>query len=316
MYSIISEIENLIIGMKNKTILTPDGEYYSSGTIRGWETNSNSIAEFISTSGVDENISGLNFRWAEDYRLYLLNKGYAKNSISQKLSIVKALAKRLYRDERIKYDGSGIRCGMETTTAVFVTIDEIKILLELDLSTTPGLERIRDIFVCQCFLGLRVGDMMRFLQKSKLYLKCINGKQFFELKTNKTQNTVVIPASTIVLQLCEKRNYEWGGGVTQQYYHRTIREIIPKTEIERDIIYNRTEGGERIERVVKFSSIVGTHTARRTFATNSYLAGINPLDIMKITGHKSFNSFYKYIRCENTQVALRLAEHEFFNLEF
>ncbi|WP_367890404.1 2Fe-2S iron-sulfur cluster-binding protein [Polaribacter cellanae] len=41
--------------------------------------------------------------------------------------------------------------------------------------------------------------------------------------------------------------------------------------------------------------------------------GINSLDIMKITGHKSFFSLMNYIRCENLEIVLKLSEHEFFN---
>ena len=41
---------------------------------------------------------------------------------------------------------------------------------------------------------------------------------------------------------------------------------------------------------------VTSHTCRRSFCTNEFLAG-TPVDlIMKISGHKSLRDFYKYIR--------------------
>ena len=99
------------------------------------------------------------------------------------------------------------------------------------------------------------------------------------------------------------------------YYNRTLKEIVSETTIEKEVLFHRTEGGERIERVKLFSEMIGSHTARRTFASNAYLMGIDPLDVMKITGHKSYNSFFKYLRCENLGVAMRISTHEFFNLE-
>jgi len=34
--------------------------------------------------------------------------------------------------------------------------------------------------------------------------------------------------------------------------------------------------------------------------------------LKKAVGHKSFNSFIRYIRCDNIEVALRIAKHDFF----
>lgn len=41
--------------------------------------------------------------------------------------------------------------------------------------------------------------------------------------------------------------------------------------------------------------LVGSHTARRTFATNNLLKGIKTSEIRRATGHKSESAFEKYI---------------------
>ena len=56
-----------------------------------------------------------------------------------------------------------------------------------------------------------------------------------------------------------------------------------------------------------------TYTARRSFATNAYLAGLPPISIMKITGHKTESSFMKYIKISEKENAIQLKGHEFFN---
>jgi len=58
--------------------------------------------------------------------------------------------------------------------------------------------------------------------------------------------------------------------------------------------------------------LIKTRTARRTDATNMYLAGIPTIDIMKITGHKTEREFLNYIRISKKQTAENLINHEYF----
>jgi hypothetical protein len=58
--------------------------------------------------------------------------------------------------------------------------------------------------------------------------------------------------------------------------------------------------------------LIVTHTARRSFCTNAYLAGVDKLDIMAISTHKTESSFMKYIKVTKQQHADRLAAHPFF----
>lgn len=299
--------------MEQKTVLTPDDNFYKHMTINNLKSKINTFRKYLSN---DIPLSNITYQWCEGYKLYLLHAGYARNSISNIFSVLKAFIKRMHLTDKMKYDGAGILTRPEITTAVFTSVDEIKKLLDINLSQTPGIERIRDIYVCQCFLGLRVGDMIKFVNKCLLYLKEINGVQIFEIPTNKTGEIVVIPASKIVLDICHRRNFDFGTKLTQQYYYQVMKQIIKMSDFDRPVIFIRTEGGERVNKEVMFSSLVGPQTASRSFATNSYLAGVPVLDIMKIPGNKSFNSFYRYIRCENTSIALRLSQHEFFNLDF
>ena len=59
--------------------------------------------------------------------------------------------------------------------------------------------------------------------------------------------------------------------------------------------------------------LVSTHTARRSGATNMYIAVIPTLAIMKITGHKTEKAFLKYIKISEEENAEMLAKHCFFN---
>jgi integrase len=58
---------------------------------------------------------------------------------------------------------------------------------------------------------------------------------------------------------------------------------------------------------VEFYNEVSSHTARRSFATNAILAGIDMSLIMKITGHTTESQFRKYVRLDDVLAASKSA---------
>ncbi|MBD0374207.1 MAG: hypothetical protein ICV51_01065 [Flavisolibacter sp.] len=53
-------------------------------------------------------------------------------------------------------------------------------------------------------------------------------------------------------------------------------------------------------------NLITSHTCRRSFCTNEFLAGTPVLLIMKISGHKKEKDFYKYIRITAEEAALKI----------
>ena len=53
---------------------------------------------------------------------------------------------------------------------------------------------------------------------------------------------------------------------------------------------------------------ITSHTCRRSFCTNEFLAGTPVELIMKISGHKSIKDFYKYIRITPEEAAQKIKE--------
>lgn len=307
----IHHFEILIKKMVNKEIITSHGTFYSEGTIMSYETKLGIFFKYERYLGQTISLKDINLQWCEDFGLWLVKQNYAKNSIAEIMGKLKAFLRRANKQGLCAFNGSGVITSQEITTAVYSTMTDIKVLANMSFSN-EGEERIRDVYVCQCFIGLRRADAIKLLCDLKRYVIEVDNKRFLKIKTSKTGEEVVIPLSPIIESIMERRGYDFGKPFTQQYYSKTLKHIVAKSSIDREIMFNRTEGGIMRERVMMYSELICTHTARRTFATNAYLAGINPLDIMKITGHRSFCSFNRYIRCDNLAVALRLSEHEFF----
>jgi integrase len=100
--------------------------------------------------------------------------------------------------------------------------------------------------------------------------------------------------------------------ISNQKMNKYLKEIGNRAGLKQTVTISITKGGMRMDRNYKKFELITVHTARRSFATNMFLAGITTISIMKITGHKTEKSFLKYIRISQEDNALKLAEHPFF----
>jgi integrase len=98
---------------------------------------------------------------------------------------------------------------------------------------------------------------------------------------------------------------------SQQAFGATIKRICQKV-INSEVMYERTFGKTVVRKRVKKYTLISSHTARRTGATNMYLAGIPTFRIMLLTGHTTEKSFFRYIRIQKEENARMLSEHPFF----
>jgi integrase len=295
-------------------VLTPDGNKYSPNTSKNYATDIK-ILKLFEQETETIFLEDISIKWATDFNIWMMDKEYSKNTIAGTLQRIKAVLRRLKQEGKGTFDGSGIRAATEETTAVFNTIEEIKVLLEADFADTPGYDRVRDIYVIHCFLGLRFSDLSILLENPKNFLRDMGGKLYFEIKTQKTGEIVFIPISRTVKQVCERYQWNFGEIFSYQYYNEAIKEIAKRAGITENIVYSRTEGGKRIDTIIPKYELMSSHTARRTFATNAHLSGLSERDIMMITGHKTTTSFYRYIRSNPMQSAIKIANHDFFNID-
>ena len=295
-------------------VLTPDGNKYSPNTAKNYQTDLKALKAFQEETGTIY-LEDISIKWAEDFNIWMMDNGYSKNTIAGTLQRIKAVLRRLKHEGVGTFDGSGIRAATEQTTTVFNTIEELRTLLEADFADTPGYDRVRDIYVIHCFLGLRFSDLAVLLENPKNYLREMGGKLYFEIKTQKTGEVVFIPVSRSVKQVCERYQWNFGELFSYQYYNEAIKEIARRAGLTTPVIFSRTEGGKRVDKTIPKYELMSSHTARRTFATNAHLSGIAERDIMLITGHKTTSSFYKYIRSSSMENAIKIANHNFFNLD-
>lgn len=189
----------------------------------------------------------------------------------------------------------------EEVDAEYLNWDEIEQMKSVDLSNYPHLQPYRDDFVFGCLTGLRFSDF------SVLEKPDIRG-DFLYKKQQKSSHWVVIPLRKAAREILENRFENNYTPLTNAEFNRHIKIVARLAKIIDPIKHTYRKGNKKISEVKPKCEWVTTHTCRRSFCTNEFLAGTPVELIMKISGHKSSKDFYKYIRITPEQAAQKMKE--------
>ncbi|WP_439184765.1 phage integrase SAM-like domain-containing protein [Carboxylicivirga taeanensis] len=186
---------------------------------------------------------------------------------------------------------------------VYLNLDELDCIKNL---TLKGLEEIVcDWFLIGAFTGLRYSDW----SKVNLHTETDG---VMSISTTKTKTVARIPIHPIVKQLKCKYKDNLPALPPIQTVNAVIKQIAKKAGIDTMIDVEELRGGELTHRKIPKYRLIASHTARRSLATNLLKSGSAPVDIMKITGHKTLASFERYIRISEQESIGRLKKSAFF----
>ena len=240
---------------------------------------------------------------------YLQSKEYSPNTIGTRIKVLKTFLSDAYErglHNNLDYKKKAFKKPSEDTKAVYLNEKELDKLYKHDLSRDSRLENVRDWFLIASYTGLRFSDFSR-LTRDNIQ------KENIEILTQKTLTPVVIPLHTYVKAILEKYDYNLPKVISNQKFNKYIKEVCIAAKIDDIVLVNETKGVLRTSKTEKKADLVSAHTARRSFATNAFLAGVPPIQIMKITGHKTEKAFMTYIKISESENAKKLQLHPFFN---
>lgn len=170
-------------------------------------------------------------------------------------------------------------------TPIYIKDEEVLHLADFDFSNNKHLETQRDIFIFQCCIGCRVGDLMKMTPGN-----IINGAvEYIASKTaDERPNTIRVPLSERALNIIDKYKEEVKDGqllpfISQQKYNEALKEIFKAAGITRLVTrLNPTTG---IEEKVGIDTIATSHMARRTFVGNLYKKVKDQNLVGSLSGH-------------------------------
>lgn len=249
-----------------------------------------------------------------DFKDFLNKKGYSQNTVAKHIITLKTFINEAFErgyTDSLAHKSKRFRAVQVQTDEIYLTDEELDELFKLDLSKTPHLDRVRDLFLVGCYTGLRFSDFTNIQPEN------IDGA-YIEIKSEKTNIDTVIPIHPVVNAIMQKYEGKYINclppAISNQKFNEYIKEVCTKCKLLNKVIKikNTPKGNDKtgmslIKSVPKYTQ-VSSHTARRSFATNQYNKGISANILMKITGHKTERSFYTYIRVTPKENAQRLRE--------
>lgn len=239
------------------------------------------------------NFDTINMEFYNLFVEYLENKNYKTNYIGKQIITLKTILNSATIDgvnTNLKYKSKEFQSLLEDTNKIYLTLNELKEIEDLDLSNNPRLDKARDLFLLLCYTGQRVQSLTDIVNPKK------RDDNYIRLKQGKTSKLVSIPILPPVRKILNK--YEKLSAITDQRLNNYIKEVcqmLPSLN-ETETTLTKKLGMTYYSKVPKYK-LVSTHTGRRSFSTNFYLNGKFPISvIMKITGHSKETTFFKYIR--------------------
>ena len=179
-------------------------------------------------------------------------------------------------------------------TPIYLTAEEVNQIFAMDFSDTPSLEVQRDIFVFQCSVGCRVGDMMRLTKRDVIN----DAIEYIPQKTIKENaKTVTVPlnkkAKAIIAKYKDCPGEQLLPFVASQNYNYAIKEILKKAGITR--LVTTLNQLTRKEEKRPIYEVASSHMARRTFIGNLYKQVQDQHMISSVTGHSdNSRAFVRY----------------------
>lgn len=234
-----------------------------------------------------------------DYVTYLRDVKEMRNStIGKQLSFLKwflrwAFKKGLHQNNA--YDSYKPKLKSTQKKIIFLTWEELNKLREFEIpAAKQALDRVRDVFLFQCFTGLRYSDVFN-LRRSD-----IKGDHI-EVTTVKTSDSLIIELNNHSKAILDKyKDVAFEDDkvlpvITNQKMNDYLKELAELAGIDEPVRQTYYRGNECIDEVTPKYALLGTHAGRRTFICNALALGIPPQVVMKWTGHSDYKAMKPYI---------------------
>lgn len=170
---------------------------------------------------------------------------------------------------------------------------ELKILEDIVLNN-PYHDRVRDVFLFQCYTGARYSDVHACKQQD-IFQK--DDMQVWEYIDEKTGKNITVPLINKALDLLEK--YKELPTPIPRYSNQKMNDVLKI--IAKEAKLNRTvklvyhNDNRKSEKHLPLHELISTHMARKTFVSLSVQMGIPERWVREISGHKDERSFRRYL---------------------
>lgn len=157
----------------------------------------------------------------------------------------------------------------------FLTEEEIGLLESYEFES-KRLTQVRDVFVFNCYVGLRYSDLER-LRKDHIIDDVI------EMIAYKNQNEIYAPLLPESTRILEKYDYKLPI-ISEQKYNDYLKEVCELAEINKEVEVIKTKSGNKTYEYPPKWQLISSHIAVKTFISLCGKKGISAKVVSEITG--------------------------------
>ncbi|HZX73306.1 MAG TPA: phage integrase SAM-like domain-containing protein [Cyclobacteriaceae bacterium] len=277
------------------------GVKLTANTIKSKQQTLNKLADFALDTGFKPTFQNLDKEFYSKFVNYLENQSAHRkdvpdlkpNSVGKHIKEVKAILREADDQGKIEVNQSYLKKSFSVirkpSPSISLNIEDLEKIRALKLKGSKAANR--DVFVMACFVGARHSDWKQIHPDN---VETDGKEEALGINQQKTQNKIFVPIHPVVKKIWR----QYGGNPPK---------VISSNKLAEDIraICKDADLGEKY-------TAISTHTARRSFATNSYLAGMDVHQIMNCTGHKTEASFLNYLKLEGKDKARLAGKSKFF----
>jgi len=272
---------------KGKLTKTPN-------TIKGQTTVKNYLEFFCKENAIEITFAKIDDDFFEQLRDYsYLTKKMKQNYFAKVIKVLKSFlnwaTEKGYNTIR---DFEKFKASEHDIDIIYLTFEELMKLYEKDFDT-DRLSQVRDFYCMGCFTGLRFSDL------SKLHLANISEDHIIlSIQKTKTQNHAIKlnKYAKAILDKYKGTIYEPLPVISPQKFNEYIKDCCELAEITQPFTIHWFVGNKKNTLTQPKCKFITSHTARKTFITNSLLLGMEPKAIKKIANIKKDAVLDKYMK--------------------
>jgi site-specific recombinase XerD len=222
-------------------------------------------------------------------------KGLNTQTTAKYLGTVKMFLNWAYLNKynsNLEYKEFKIKQQPKTIKAVLSDAD-IQKLRDFVTEEKNYLLNVRDLLLLSCFTGLRFSDYSRL--KPEHLQKDSEGNFSLLLMQKKTNDYVEVPLNDEVVTIVNKLFNGEVHPISNQNMNVYAKELCKLSGINEPFEVTEYRGNIKVNKTTPKHELISSHSGRRTFATNLLLKGVPAEIVMEFTGHRSYESFSKYV---------------------
>ena len=292
-------------------------------TIWNYKNTIRRYKDFVSDNGLKDRFTIFDADFETNFIDYLMNEQeLVMNTIVGSLSQIKVMLRRAYEQGYLR-DPSFLKWSSSTVnfTKVYLTDAELNTIYNLQITdqmrkdnkigSESHILESRDLFILSSRTGLRYSDL-KHLNSATWDME--EGKESLTILTTKTREKIKIPLHKQVIELYNKYGGKLPQVIDKSKYNEQIRLCSKLAGIRSKVeTFEWADGRPIICAHLKYE-LVSSHTGRRSFATNLFIKCKSAHYVMSLTGHKTEESFKRYICVDQEQMAEMV--RKYINLDY